>query len=129
MASWRSHRPSEGSPKHIEARERVKKILEARGLSLEKEVTFDNCTTERGWPYTADLVATLKVVVEIDGKSHWSKTAINKDEVRTESFEKQVKIPTVRFSVFDIIGKKSQDDETIISEFLHQLNHSKVFSN
>lgn len=112
-------RAFEGRARHLKAKERVIRLFESRGFSLEKEVEFKDCETEVGLrDYTADIVANLKVIIEIDGKDHGSKTHIHKDKVRDLYFKSQ-RIPTVRLQQDGVATK--MPDSLIFAEFCYQL--------
>ena len=97
-------------------------MLEAKGFTCETEVEFNNCQTSLGVrDYTADIVANLKVIVEIDGKSHWSKNAIQMDSVRDTHFKDDEHALTARLSQFDLVGRKAQMDDLIFAEFLYKI--------
>jgi hypothetical protein len=105
-----------GGKDHLKEKERVIKLLEARGFSCEKEVEYKDCETEVGLrDYTIDTVATLKINVEIDGKTHWSKAAIHKDKIRDQYFKTQ-HIPTLRLPQ-DV----TYTDDLLMAEFLYQI--------
>lgn len=99
------------------------KLLESRGFSCEpNEVEFKNCYTEVGTrDYTADIVATLTLIVEIDGESHWSKNAIHKDDVRDDYFRIIKHTPTVRLDQDVVTGKKKMSDALLMAEFCYQI--------
>ena len=110
-----------GGPAHIKARDRVIELLKTKGFACAKEVEFKNCHTELGdRDYTADIVTTVNIVVEIDGKTHWSKNAIHKDKVRDLYFESQ-HIPTVRLEQNALTGKGQMPDSLVLAEFCHQI--------
>ena len=57
---------------------------------------------------------TQSVIIEVDHKSHYSDTATHKDNIRDKHFLKKG-IPTIRFKLKDIIGKKPWSDKEILS--------------
>jgi Protein of unknown function (DUF559) len=115
-----------GGKDHVKARDRVMALFESRGFSLEKEVEFKDCETEVGLrDYTADIVATMKVIIEIDGKTHWSKAARHKDQVRDIYFKTQ-HIPTLRLQQSEVIGRNQAPDDLLMAEFFYQIWGSKI---
>ena len=72
---------------------------------------------------------TIELILEVDHKSHYSDTATHKDRVRDLHFLKKG-IPTIRFKLNDIIGRKPWSDKEILSlidaEIEYQLLHHVV---
>ncbi len=94
-------------------------MLTSRGFSCEKEVEFKKCETEVGErDYTADIVAKLEVIIEIDGPDHGTKTHIHKDKVRDCYFKSQ-HVPTIRLQQDGVATK--MPDSLILAEFCYQL--------
>jgi hypothetical protein len=114
-------RAFEGKEQHLKSKERIIKLLTSRGFTCEKEVEYKDCETEVGArDYTADIVATLKIIVEVDGKTHWSKNAIHKDKIRDLYF-KTFNTPTVRLEQNALTGKSQMPDSLVLAEFCHQI--------
>jgi hypothetical protein len=115
-----------GGKDHVKARDRVMALFESRGFSIEKEVEFKDCETEVGLrDYTADIVATMKVIIEIDGKTHWSKTARHHDKIRDLYFKTQ-RIPTLRLQQSEVVGRNQAPDDLLMAEFFYQIWGSKI---
>lgn len=111
----------EGREPHIKARERVRKLLETRGFYCEEEVPFKEFNTSVGVrTYTPDIVATKKLIVEIDGKDHGSKIHIHKDNIRDAAFKELEHAHTIRLKQDWIVGRKAISDEEIDDEFEYQ---------
>jgi hypothetical protein len=118
-----------GGKDHLKARDRVIKLLESRGFYCEpNEVEFKDCETELGLrDYTTDIVATLKIIVEIDGETHWSKAAIHKDKVRDLYFNAVKHTPTLRIQQNAVTGKNEEEiHKLILAELLHQVWGLKI---
>lgn len=115
----------EGREKHLKAKERVRKLLEARGFYCEEEVPFRSFSTTVGCrSYTPDIVATLKLIVEIDGKDHGSKIHIHKDEIRDEAFKELEHAHTLRLKQDWIVGRKAISEQEVYDELHWQLTRS-----
>jgi len=101
----------------------VIKLLESRGFTVEPdEVEFNGCLTELGERnYTADIVATLRLIVEIDGKDHGSRIHKHKDEVRDDYFRHIQNAPTIRIAQDVAVGKKKMSDALLMAEFCYQI--------
>jgi hypothetical protein len=117
-------------PPHIKAKERLKAIIEEKGLIADYEIGIGSTETEIGQrDYTVDLFAfwtnartgiTKRIAFEIDGKYHNSKTQLYKMRNRDKALLNKG-IYTVRLRTGWLVGRGKVDDETIWNEILYQL--------
>jgi hypothetical protein len=96
---------SEG-PAHVKAKVKVAQVLSDAGYTVEYERPF--AINGLKHPFWADIfLEQQKVVVEVDGRSHWSRINMAKDRWKDEHL-KSLGLSVIRLTVAEALGEPEQ---------------------
>ena len=128
---------------HRKAKRRIASILRSSSLydnvmtdddsskaHYERQIISEYLEAKDYWPdvfanrffYYDSQRCSKDVIIEINGDSHHSKIGTVKDERRDTHF-RSIGIPTIRFPISRVIGKKAWSDEVILNMIQEEIDY------
>ena len=110
---------SKGNKDHIKAVDRLIQIFKDNGFVCETDQKFVNDSLRGELPYEPDVLVNSKYVVEADGKNHGKRIQMMKDFWRDKWFREVKGFKTVRYWVWDLVGRKKLSDSEVMKHFYY----------